>query len=190
MLLGPGVTGVQLWGFVGGWSPRPCQLKYDFAIFNAASIVHVSFLPTDPSFDPFPTILPMPGTIGSFANPTADTATEPFDLYIHGHASSCLMKLPGPEPAEDHPEGLPVCVATNLLDGIKVTSFGESTEFRVACFVDFIVSGFRGRLTFSTFLRVSSQLRSQMLKNRLGVTIPYSIYVVQWKGINLKISWC
>ena len=29
------------------------------------------------------------------------------------------MKLPGPEPAEDHPEGLPVCVVASLLDGIN-----------------------------------------------------------------------
>ena len=98
------------------------RAKYDFqtvqAIFNAAPIVHVSFLPTDPSVDPFPTILPMLGTMGSFANPTADPATEPLDFYIHGHTSSRLMKLPGSDLTEDHPEGLPVCVAATLLDGL------------------------------------------------------------------------
>ena len=114
------------------------RAKYDFAtvhaIFGAASIVHVSFLPTDPSVDPFPTILPMLGAMGSFANPTADPATEPLDFYIHGHASSRLMKLPGSDLAEDHPEGLPVCVAATLLDGIKLalTPFNHSCNYRSA----------------------------------------------------------
>ena len=114
------------------------RAKYDFetvhAIFNAASIVHVSFLPTDPSTDPFPTILPMIGTMASFANPTADPATEPLDYYIHGHASSRLMKLPGSTTTEDHPEGFPVCVAATLLDGIKLalTPFNHSCNYRSA----------------------------------------------------------
>lgn len=114
------------------------RAKYDFetvhAIFKAVSIVHVSFLPTDPSVDPFPTILPMLGTMGSFLNPTADPATEPLDFYIHGHASSRLMKLPGPALTEDCPEGLPVCVAATLLDGIKLslTPFNHSCNYRSA----------------------------------------------------------
>ncbi|KAF9645609.1 hypothetical protein BDM02DRAFT_3119952 [Thelephora ganbajun] len=114
------------------------RAKYDFAtvhaIFSAASIVHVSFLPTDPSMDPFPTILPMLGAMGNFANPTADAATEPLDFYIHGHASSRLMKLPGSELTGDHPEGLPVCVAATLLDGIKLalTPFNHSCNYRSA----------------------------------------------------------
>ena len=114
------------------------RAKYDFkavhAIFSAASIVHVSFLPTDPSVDPFPTILPMLGTIGSFENPSADPATEPLDFYIHGHASSRLMKLPGSDLTEDHPEGLPICVAATLLDGIKLslTPFNHSCNYRSA----------------------------------------------------------
>ena len=114
------------------------RAKYDFGtvhtIFNAASIVHVSFMPTDPSIDPFPTILPMLGTMASFVNPTADPATEPLDMYIHGHASSRLMKLPGSVLAEDHPEGLPVCVAATLLDGIKLAlaPFNHSCNYRSA----------------------------------------------------------
>jgi uncharacterized protein len=112
--------------------------KYDFAtvhsIFNQSSILHVSFLPTDPSIDPFPTILPMLGAMGSFENPTIDPATEPLDLYIHGHASSRLMKLPGSDLTEDHPAGLPVCVAATVLDGIKLalTPFSHSCNYRSA----------------------------------------------------------
>lgn len=114
------------------------RAKYDFAtvhaVFRAAPIVHVSFLPTDPSTDPFPTILPMLGVAGSFENPSADPATEPLDFYIHGHASSRLMKLPGSDLTEDHPEGLPVCVAATLTDGIKLalTPFNHSVNYRSA----------------------------------------------------------
>ena len=114
------------------------RAKYDFetvhSIFNTASIVHVSFIPTDPSVDPFPTILPTLGNMASFENPTADPAAQPLDLYIHGHASSRLMKLPGSVLTEDHPEGLPVCVAATLLDGIKLalTPFNNSCNYRSA----------------------------------------------------------
>jgi len=114
------------------------RAKYDFAtvhaIFSAATIVHVSFLPTNPSVDPFPTILPMIGAMGSFAYPTADPATEPLDFYIHGHSTSRLMKLPGSDLMEDHPEGLPVCVAATLVDSIKLalTPFNHSCNYRSA----------------------------------------------------------
>jgi nitroimidazol reductase NimA-like FMN-containing flavoprotein (pyridoxamine 5'-phosphate oxidase superfamily) len=76
----------------------------------------------------------MLGTMGSFSNPTADPATEPLDFYIHGHASSRLMKLPGSVLTEDHPEGLPVCAAATLLDGIKLalTPFNHSCNYRSA----------------------------------------------------------
>ena len=114
------------------------RARYDFAtvhaIFNAATFVHVSFLPTDPSVDPFPAILPMLGTVGSFEYPTADPATEPLDFYLHGHAGSRLMKLPGSDVTEDSPEGLPVCIAATLLDGIKLalTPFTHNCNFRSA----------------------------------------------------------
>jgi nitroimidazol reductase NimA-like FMN-containing flavoprotein (pyridoxamine 5'-phosphate oxidase superfamily) len=115
------------------------RARYDFAtvhaIFSAAIFVNVSFLPTDPSADPFPTILPMLGTVGSFENPNADPATEPLDFYLHGHASSRLMKLPGSDSVtEDSPEGLPVCISATLLDGIKLTltPFTHNCNFRSA----------------------------------------------------------
>lgn len=113
------------------------RARYDFAtvhgIFSAAAFVHVAFLPTDPSIDPFPTILPMLGSVGSFENPTADPATEPLDFYLHGYAGSRLMALPDAV-AEDSPEGLPVCIAATLLDGIKLalTPFKHNCNFRSA----------------------------------------------------------
>ena len=124
------------------------RAKYDFAtvhaIFNRASVLHVSFLPADPSTDPFPTILPMLGAMGNFENPTFDPATEPLDMYIHGHASSRLMKLPGSDPGEVHPEGFPVCVAATSLDGIKLalTPFNHSYNYRSA-----VVHGYANLVT-------------------------------------------
>ena len=122
--------------------------KYDFAtvhsIFNQAPIVHVSFLPTDPFVDPFPTILPMLGAMGSFENPTNDPSTEPLDLYIHGHASSRLMKLPGSDLTQDYPEGLPTCVAATILDGFKLalSPFNHSCNYRSA-----VVHGYANLVT-------------------------------------------
>src|SRR2546429_5849339 len=88
------------------------RAAYDYftvhAIINTASILHVSFLPSDPSIDVFPTILPMIGHMCSFSNPSADPATEPLDIYVHGHSASRLMRLPNSPAAQ--PEGLPVCV--------------------------------------------------------------------------------
>ncbi|KAF1938424.1 hypothetical protein EJ02DRAFT_23283 [Clathrospora elynae] len=112
------------------------RAKYDFAtvhaIVNASSILHVSFLPTNPEADPFPTILPMIGTMGSFANPSADLGDEGIDLYIHGHSASRFMKLP--TSADADPAGIPVCVAASIFDGIKLalTPFNHSCNYRSA----------------------------------------------------------
>ena len=103
--------------------------KTVYGVFSAASILHVSFQPTDPQDDPFPTTLPMLGTMCSFSNPIGDSATTPFDIYLHGHAASRLMKLP-----KDHPDGLPVCVSAAILDGIvlALAPFHNSCNYRSA----------------------------------------------------------
>lgn len=112
------------------------RASYDFStihsIVNSSSILHVSFLPSDPADDPFPTILPMIGQMGSFANPSTDPAVEPLDLYIHGHAASRLMRLPSAPSTP--PQGLPVCIAATILDGIvlALTPFNHSCNFRSA----------------------------------------------------------
>lgn len=109
---------------------------YDFAtihsIVNTTSVLHISFLPSDPSTDVFPTTLPMIGHMGSFSNSTADPATEPLDLYLHGHSASRLMRLPDSPSAQ--PEGLPVCVSATVLDGIvlALTPFNHSCNYRSA----------------------------------------------------------
>ncbi|KAK8162948.1 hypothetical protein IWX90DRAFT_257895 [Phyllosticta citrichinensis] len=108
--------------------------QYDFAtvhsIVNQASILHVSFLPTDPLDDPFPTILPMIGSMGLFSNPDNDPGAQPLDLYIHGHSASRLMRLPTSQGLEQ----VPVCVAATMLDGIKLalTPFNHSCNYRSA----------------------------------------------------------
>lgn len=107
---------------------------YDYAtvhsIVNSCAILHVSFVPTSPSTNEFPTILPMIGSMASFSNPNADPSTTPLDLYLHGHAAARLMKLP----SEAGEPGLPVCVAATHLDGIvlALTPFNHSCNYRSA----------------------------------------------------------
>ncbi|KAJ5409133.1 flavin-nucleotide-binding protein [Penicillium cosmopolitanum] len=104
------------------------RAKYDFetvhSIVNASPILHVSFLPTNPADDPFPTTLPMIGYMGSFDGPS----TGALDLYLHGHSASRVMRLAG----NLGNEGIPVCVAATLLDGIKLslTPFNNSCNYR------------------------------------------------------------
>lgn len=112
------------------------RASYDFgtvhSIVNTSSILHVSFLPCDPSEDPFPTALPMIGHMGSFSNQTADPALQPLDIYLHGHSASRLMKLPNSPSAQA--EGLPVCVCATILDGVvlALTPFNHSCNYRSA----------------------------------------------------------
>ena len=107
--------------------------SYDYKtvhdIFNAASILHVSFIPSNPQDDPFPTTLPMIGAMCSFSDPMGDPAKLPSDIYLHGHATSRLMKLP-----KEQPEGLPVCVSAATLDGIvlALAPFHNSCNYRSA----------------------------------------------------------
>ena len=110
------------------------RAAYDYktvhGIFNAASILHVSFLPPTPQDDPFPTSLPMLGAMCSFPHPAADPATTPCDIYLHGHAASRLMRAPKSLPDG----GLPVCVSAAILDGVvlALAPFHNSCNYRSA----------------------------------------------------------
>jgi nitroimidazol reductase NimA-like FMN-containing flavoprotein (pyridoxamine 5'-phosphate oxidase superfamily) len=99
------------------------------SIVNSSAILHVSFIP-DESEEAFPTTLPMIGQMGSFSDPSVDPASEPLDLYIHGHISSRLMRLP--ECVESG--GLPLCVSATILDGVvlALTPFSHSCNYRSA----------------------------------------------------------
>ncbi|TFK69169.1 hypothetical protein BDN72DRAFT_623134 [Pluteus cervinus] len=108
---------------------------YDFqaihSVVNAAPVLHLSFIPSET--DPFPTIIPLLGQMGSFANPDADPSSEPLDLYIHTHASTRLVKLVASQ-TEDGEKGLPVCASAALVDGyvLALTPFNHSCNYRSA----------------------------------------------------------
>ena len=99
---------------------------------NEAPILHVSFVPDNGSEEMFPAILPMIGQMANFSNPSVDPASEPMDLYIHGHISSRLMRLP--QSVETESDGLPLCVSATILDGIvlALTPFSHSCNYRSA----------------------------------------------------------
>ncbi|MCJ1434690.1 hypothetical protein MMC27_004059 [Xylographa pallens] len=111
------------------------------AIVNDAPILHVAF---NPPSDPFPTILPMIGCMGSFAHPSAPLSAA-LDLYLHGYVSSRLMRLPGTPStakeeaaaaAEEEAEesSTPLCIAATLLDGLvlALTPNHHSMNYRSA----------------------------------------------------------
>lgn len=93
-------------------------------------MVHVSFA-ADPQ-DPFPTILPMIGVMGSFDHPSAEL-DEPLDCYLHGYVSSRIMRL-GQEKSSNGGDGLPVCVEATKVDGLvlSLTPFSHSYNYRSA----------------------------------------------------------
>ncbi|KAL7621947.1 hypothetical protein AAE478_007447 [Parahypoxylon ruwenzoriense] len=112
-------------------------------IVNACPILHVSFnVPNSP----FPTILPMVGRMGSFARPSADLG-DVLELYLHGYVSSRIMNLSrsssstsggkGDEEKKgegEEEQGLPVCVAASLVDGLvlALTPNSHSYNYRSA----------------------------------------------------------
>ena len=107
---------------------------YDYetihTIVNACPVVHVSFSPS--SDDPFPAVLPMMGVVGSFASPSASLSEGPLDLYLHGSASSRLMRLPSNTDATA--EGLPLTIAATHFDGVvlALSPFHHSLNYRSA----------------------------------------------------------
>ncbi|KZF22233.1 flavin-nucleotide-binding protein [Xylona heveae TC161] len=128
---------------------------YDYltvhSILRDAPILHISFLPSDISDDPFPTTLPMIGAVASFSNPNADPASEILDIYVHAHSASRLMKLPSSSPHatdvaddEDGSPAVPVCVCATLIDGfvLALTPFNHSCNYRSA-----IVHGYASVVT-------------------------------------------
>ncbi|KAJ5577443.1 uncharacterized protein N7459_006407 [Penicillium hispanicum] len=97
------------------------------AIINASQVLHVSF--NSGPEDPFPTILPMIGQMGSFEYPSADI-TEPLECYLHGYVSSRIMNLA----RNSEGDGLPICVAASKVDGLvlSLTPNSHSYNYRSA----------------------------------------------------------
>lgn len=95
------------------------------SIINASQVLHVSFNPGPE--DPFPTILPMIGQMGSFEYPSSGI-DEPLDCYLHGYVSSRIMNLA----RNSEGDGLPICVAASKVDGIilSLTPNSHSYNYR------------------------------------------------------------
>ncbi|KAG8215611.1 hypothetical protein J3R82DRAFT_7476 [Butyriboletus roseoflavus] len=118
------------------------RAAYDYetvhGIVNAASVVHVSFLPPSPSGsydDPgerMPIILPMIGKMGVYPEGGDDAPA----CYLHGYVSSRLMKISSTVSASDAGEsdGLPVCIAATHVDGLvlSLSPFSHSYNYRSA----------------------------------------------------------
>ncbi|KAG9308028.1 hypothetical protein JVU11DRAFT_12680 [Chiua virens] len=115
---------------------------YDYetvhGIVNAASVVHVSFVPPSPSGthdDPqerMPIILPMIGKVGLYPEGGDDAPA----CYLHGHVSSRLMKI-SPAATDSHEsESDPfyVCIAATHVDGLvlALSPFSHSYNYRSA----------------------------------------------------------
>lgn len=104
------------------------DLQAIHSIINAAPVLHVSYNSSDLE-DPFPTVQPMIGTMGSFAHPSADIS-EPMDCYLHGYVSSGIMK----QARSDSEKGLAITVAATKVDGIvlSLTPNSHSYNYRSA----------------------------------------------------------
>jgi uncharacterized protein len=108
--------------------------KYDLGTIHRlvqnSLVVHVSFTPD--SDDPFPAILPMIGTMGSFDRPSADI-NDPIDCYLHGYVSSRIMNLARKNIAAGG-QGVPVCIAASKVDGLVLaaTPNAHSYNYRSA----------------------------------------------------------
>lgn len=114
---------------------------YDYetihSIVDKTPILHVSFMPASdhgPEGDPYPVILPMLGFTGDFHSPDAGPA-EPRALYLHGYVSSRMARTAadgGTHAAG--PEGMAVCVAATLFDGVvlALTPNHHSCNYRSA----------------------------------------------------------
>ena len=99
------------------------DLRQIHEIVNTTPVLHVSFNSSDPS-DPFPNIVPMIGTMGSFQYPSADLS-EPLDVYLHGYVSSGIMK----QARSGSEKGLPLSVAATRVDGIVLSLTPNSHSY-------------------------------------------------------------
>jgi nitroimidazol reductase NimA-like FMN-containing flavoprotein (pyridoxamine 5'-phosphate oxidase superfamily) len=89
----------------------------------------------DSDTDAYPVILPMLGFTGDFHNPGASPA-EPRALYLHGYVSSRIMRMSsaGNKENGNNKDGIPVCVAATLFDGVvlALTPNHHSCNYRSA----------------------------------------------------------
>lgn len=94
------------------------------SIINTSQVLNIAFNPGPE--DPFPTILPMIGQMGSFDYPSA-TIEEPLECYLHGYVSSRIMNLA--RKSDPKEQGLPICIATSRVDGIVLSLTPNSHNY-------------------------------------------------------------
>ncbi|KAK2829918.1 hypothetical protein FQN49_007129 [Arthroderma sp. PD_2] len=95
------------------------------SIVNSAAYLDVAFVPGGD--DPFPTIIPMIGQMGSFEFPS-NGIDEPLDCYIHGYVSARMMNMA----REAGDKGLPLCISASHVDGyvLSLSPFSHSYNYR------------------------------------------------------------
>lgn len=137
----------------------PNRGYYDYAtihtLLDRSPLLHISFtIPTQR----FPVILPMLGCTANYTDPSAEPATTPQDVYLHGHISSRMFqrakscpsssldstqqqqqqqqaqKEEEEEEDEESRDGLPISIAASFLDGLvlSLTPFHNSCNYRSA----------------------------------------------------------
>lgn len=138
---------------------RPCQSQYgnpvssslrigvyDYKtvhdVIDKSPLLHISFSPSPSGSENssdreswYPVILPMMGCTGQFHNHGQDSAhEEPRDIYLHGYVTSRLMRLASTHESHAPENGMPVCVAATLLDGVvlALTPNHHSCNYRSA----------------------------------------------------------
>ncbi|KAK2028123.1 hypothetical protein LX32DRAFT_640257 [Colletotrichum zoysiae] len=118
---------------------------YDYETINniidQTPVLHVSFAPGaggGPDADPYPVVLPMMGFTGDFHNPDGGP-DEPRAVYLHGYVSSRMMRTAAAadgcaDQTEAEGQGMPVCVAATLFDGVvlALTPNHHSCNYRSA----------------------------------------------------------
>ncbi|KAI9816278.1 MAG: hypothetical protein M1827_001880 [Pycnora praestabilis] len=145
------------------------QYDYDtiHGLVNSCPILSVSFNSLDAE-DPFPTILPMIGVMGSFAAPSSAPSEGRQDLYLHGYVSSRLMRLPltDEKKGELDEEGTPLCVSATHLDGLvlALTPNHHSLNYRSA-----VLYGYATLVTSEKEkLYVMELITNNLIPNRWG----------------------
>ncbi|KAG5981321.1 hypothetical protein E4U55_003072 [Claviceps digitariae] len=99
-------------------------------VIDKTPLLHISFSPSPSGGENdgeteswYPVILPMLGCTGDYRNHDNGYASEmpadgPRDIYLHGYVTSRLMRLTSSHDAHGSDQGMPVCVAATLLDGV------------------------------------------------------------------------
>ncbi|KAK0547688.1 hypothetical protein OC846_003944 [Tilletia horrida] len=150
------------------------------SIVNEAPILHVSFVP-DP-YEPVPVILPMIGLMAKYGS------DEDEHCYLHGYTASRFFKQTTKEGESGDPEGLQVCIAATIVDGLvlSLTPNSHSMNFRS--------SVLHGRATVVTDtaerLWAMEEITNSVVPGRWGQTRvpPNSTEMTSTKILKVKIS--